>query len=100
MNLKRPQQSIPNNRSAWHWLPLMGLFMLINFAAPAHAQDPAYYGFQPDITTNYIRNEDHFRLGYIRVAVEVMVENTSYLDVVDRHSPLLTDAFIQIFSKA
>lgn len=70
-------------------------------ASPAKAQgEPAYYGFEPDITTNYIRDTENFRMGYIRVAVEVMVPSTQQLSTVEYHAPLLTDAFIRIFSQA
>lgn len=70
-------------------------------AKPAYAQsEPAYYGFEPDITTNYVRTEDHFRMGYIRVAVEVMVPDTGDLSTIEYHAPLLRNAFIRIFSKA
>jgi len=76
------------------------LIVLFVEAPTTYAQDAAYYGFEPDITTNYVRDSEHFRMGYIRVAIEVMVPDTGYLDVVEQHNPLLTDAFIKIFSKA
>lgn len=77
------------------------LAIVLVFANPAHAQsEPAYYGFEPDITTNYVRTDDHFRMGYIRVAVEVMVPSTSDLSTIEYHAPLLRNAFIRIFSKA
>ena len=44
-------------------------------AGIARAQDVAYYGFEPDIITNFIKDKDEYRLGFIRVAVEVMVDN-------------------------
>jgi len=81
------------------WLVAVVLSGLL--LTPAQAQsEPAYYGFEPDITTNYVRDTDHFRMGYIRVAVEVMVPDTSDLSTVEYHAPLLTNAFIKIFSKA
>lgn len=77
------------------------LAIVLVFANPAQAQsEPAYYGFEPDITTNYVRTDEHFRMGYIRVAVEVMVPSTSDLSTIEYHAPLLRNAFIRIFSKA
>ncbi|MCC5855208.1 MAG: flagellar basal body-associated protein FliL [Idiomarina sp.] len=67
-------------------------------ASPAQAQNYAYFGFEPDITTNYLRTGDQRRLGYIRVAVELMVPTTQDLRVIEYHSPLLRDAFIRILS--
>lgn len=77
------------------------LLLLLTATPLALAQEePAYYGFEPDITTNYIRDTDHFRMGYIRVAVEVMVDERGLLNQVEAHSALLTDTFIHIFSTA
>lgn len=79
---------------------LLAIIVLV-FANSAQAQsEPAYYGFEPDITTNYVRTDEHFRMGYIRVAVEVMVPSTSDLSTIEYHAPLLRNAFIRIFSKA
>ena len=67
----------------------------------ASAQDEvAYYGFEPDITTNFLKEGNDYRLGFVRVAVEVMVPDPSYVSVVEHHAPLLRDAFINIFSTA
>lgn len=62
--------------------------------------DVSYYGFEPDITTNFVKEEDDYRLGFVRVAIEVMVENSQLVSVVEHHSPLLRDAFIHILSTA
>ena len=82
---------------------LTGLLLLRAMAVvqPVQAQDNyAYYGFEPDITTNYIRDAEQFRMGYIRVAIEVMLDDNKYIDVIEHHSPVLRDAFLQIFSTA
>lgn len=84
---------------AMKWMLAMLLSCIWLSAAQAQS-DPAYYGFEPDITTNYVRDTDHFRMGYIRVAVEVMVPSTQDLSTIEYHAPLLTNAFIKIFSKA
>ncbi|EAQ33132.1 MULTISPECIES: flagellar basal body-associated FliL family protein [Idiomarina] len=84
------------------WLfSILLLFSLTLFSASAaRAQDVAYYGFEPDIITNFIKDKEEYRLGFIRVAVEVMVDNPQNVSVVEHHAPLLRDAFIQILSTA
>lgn len=67
----------------------------------AQAQDPmqnniGYYGFEPDIITNYVSMNTK-KVGFVRVTVELMIEDTSLLALVEHHSPLLRDAIINIF---
>lgn len=76
------------------------LFLWLSTAPGAAAQDVAYYGFEPDITTNYLKEGNDYRLGFIRVAVEVMVPDPSYISVVEHHAPLLRNAFVSILSTA
>nr|WP_026317834.1 flagellar basal body-associated protein FliL [Algicola sagamiensis] len=68
---------------------------------PCHAdkekKNYAYFGFEPDIITNYINNKP--KPGFIRVTAELMLEDLSYLPVVEHHSPLLRDAIVDILSK-
>lgn len=76
------------------------LILLISlFSSPAvYGQGRAYFGFEPDITTNYIRDASERRLGYIRVSVDLMVPSTEDLRTIEYHAPLLRDAFIRILS--
>lgn len=67
-------------------------------SAGAYAQSEAYFGFEPDIVTNYLLPEEKRNLGYIRVTIEVMVPSIEDLKVVEHHEALLRDAFINIFS--
>ncbi|HLV48823.1 MAG TPA: flagellar basal body-associated protein FliL [Aliidiomarina sp.] len=83
----------------------MRAFMFVLLAAatfvlsPAvQAQGQAYFGFEPDITTNYIRTGDQRSLGYVRVAIEVMVPSVGDLKTIEYHQALLRDAFIRILS--
>ena len=75
------------------------LILLIFFLAiPAtKAADYAYYGFEPDIVTNYIAVKK--KLGFVRLTVELMIEGSSNIDIVEHHSPLLRDAIINIVGK-
>ncbi|MCA1767322.1 MAG: flagellar basal body-associated FliL family protein, partial [Idiomarina sp.] len=76
------------------------IFLWLSSVSAASAQDVAYYGFEPDITTNYLKEGNDYRLGFIRVAVEVMVPDPSYISVVEHHAPLLRNAFVSILSTA
>ena len=75
---------------------------LLVLATPAKTMQSSvsYYGFEPDITTNFIKDGNDYRLGFIRVTIEVMVPNPQYVGVVEHHAPLLRDAFIHILSSA
>ncbi|MER2493822.1 flagellar basal body-associated protein FliL [Catenovulum sediminis] len=57
----------------------------------------AYFGFEPDIITNYITTKK--KPGYVRITVELMLNDASYLEVVEHHSPLLRDAIVDILGK-
>ena len=85
-------------KSQW----LAGILALLLFAVPAKAlqSNVSYYGFEPDITTNFIKQGNDYRLGFIRVAIEVMVPNPQYVGDVEHHAPLLRDAFIHILTSA
>lgn len=81
---------------------MVGLLIVLLVALPTKAaqSNVSYYGFEPDITTNFIKDGSDYRLGFIRVAIEVMVPNPQYVGVVEHHAPLLRDAFIRILSSA
>jgi len=66
------------------------------FSINVYASDYAYYGFEPDIVTNYIAVKK--KKGFVRLTVELMVQNDN-LDIVAHHSPLLRDAIITIIGK-
>jgi flagellar FliL protein len=60
------------------------------------ASDYAYYGFEPDIVTNYVTVKK--KMGYVRLTVELMVKS-NYLEIVQHHAPLLRDAIINIIGR-
>ncbi len=66
-------------------------------AKASSAGDYAYYGFEPDIVTNYIRKGRE--LGYIRLTAELMIEGNDNLEVVEHHAPLLRSAIVEIFGR-
>lgn len=85
------------------------LISLLFFALPVMAEEEekeaaaeeapavieyAYYGFEPDIITNYVTSKK--KMGYIRVTVELMVKNAADLVEIEQHAPLLRAAMIEI----
>ncbi|MCK8045053.1 flagellar basal body-associated protein FliL [Shewanella sp. 1CM18E] len=54
----------------------------------------AYYGFEPEIVTNYISNRK--KLGYVRISVDLMVKKPEQLVSLERHDPLLRAAIVEI----
>lgn len=75
-----------------------GLFTLfVSFTARAEST-VSYFGFEPDIVTNYISYSNK-KMGYVRVSVDLMLENTADIAIVEHHTPLLRDALVEILSK-
>ncbi|WMN59109.1 flagellar basal body-associated protein FliL [Pseudoalteromonas xiamenensis] len=75
------------------------LFSLVLFIPAAKADsNVGYFGFEPDIITNYI-GQNSKKLGYVRVTVDLMLKDVSSIPVVEHHTPLLRDAIVQILSK-
>ena len=73
----------------------------ITFTAvmPANSQTSyAYYGLEPDIITNYLGSNAR-KLGYVRVTVELMLEDADYLEAAEHHAPLLRATAIDIFGR-
>ncbi|MCH2055370.1 MAG: flagellar basal body-associated protein FliL [Thalassotalea sp.] len=61
------------------------------------ANDYVYFGFQPDIITNYVAVKK--KLGYVRLTVELMIEGSDNLEAVEHHAPLLRDAIITVIGQ-
>ncbi len=83
---------------------LISILLVFLFAFSAHGEGEtkgaggyAYYGFEPDIITNYVKPGK--KVGYVRVVVELMLENANDLETVEHHDPLLRDAIIKILGK-
>ncbi|WP_213996097.1 flagellar basal body-associated protein FliL [Arsukibacterium sp.] len=78
------------------------LSALLLTLAPASARQQeaefVYYGFDPDIVTNYVSGNRR-SLGYVRVTVELMIADKSLLPAIEHHEPLILDTIIGILSK-
>ena len=87
------------------WMRILPLVTGLAFMNAAMAQDAPhsqnmYYPFQPDITTNYIKLEVSRHLGFVRVALEAVVDDVEDMGVIEHHDALLRNAFIEIFGQA
>lgn len=74
-------------------------FILLSFfnTSAVNAADYAYFGFEPEIVTNYVAAKKN--MGYVRLTVELMIEDSSNLEIVEHHAPLLRDAIINIIGQ-
>ncbi|WP_434950055.1 flagellar basal body-associated protein FliL [Shewanella sp. HL-SH4] len=73
------------------------LLLLVAFnvqSADEISEEYAYYGFEPEIVTNYISNRK--KLGFVRINVELMVKDPADLVSIERHDPLLRAAIVEI----
>mgnify|MGYP000014681105 CR=1 FL=1 len=78
---------------------ILFLVALVSFIHINHAKaaDYAYFGFEPEIITNYVAVKK--KMGYVRLTVELMIEDSSNFEAVEHHSPLLRDAIIDIIGQ-
>lgn len=74
------------------------LLTSLNTGAQEQPKEVVYYGFDPDIVTNYVAGNRR-SLGYIRVSVELMLEDKAYLQAIEHHEPLILDIIIGVFTK-
>lgn len=61
-------------------------------------QEIVYYGFDPDIVTNYVTSGRR-SLGYIRVTIDLMVDDRKFLSDIEHHEPLILNTIIRIFNQ-
>ncbi|RHW75908.1 flagellar basal body-associated protein FliL [Colwellia sp. RSH04] len=76
---------------------ILALSLMTLPTATTQASDYGYYGFEPDIVTNYVATQK--KMGYVRLTVELMVEKGNNLAIVEHHAPLLRDAIIAIIGQ-
>lgn len=83
------------------FLPVMLVFALTIPPVTAQRQPPTevvYYGFDPDIVTNYV-SDNRRTLGYVRVSVELMLPSKDFMRTIEYHEPIILDTIIGILSK-
>ncbi|WP_025257083.1 flagellar basal body-associated protein FliL [Alteromonas sp. ALT199] len=69
-----------------------------NTALAQDKADYAYLGLEPEIVTNYISDSAQ-KLGYVRVSVELMINDVNQLEIAEHHMPLLRSTAIEIFGQ-
>ncbi|MCJ8301755.1 flagellar basal body-associated protein FliL [Shewanella sp.] len=78
---------------------LLVIFAVSIFSVGVYAEDEiidnyAYYGFEPDLITNYISSGK--KLGFVRISIELMVKDPEDLIALEHHDPLLRAAILEI----
>lgn len=73
------------------------LALVISLPNKTKAADYAYFGIEPEIVTNYLGNAAS--LGYVRMSIELLLEDVSYLEVAEHHAPLLRATIIEIVGR-
>ena len=82
------------------WL-LANLLVILSCQSLVYAQvttskNYAYFSLEPDIVTNYLGSSAK-KLGFVRVTIELMLEDADFLEAAEHHSPLMRAAIIEIF---
>jgi flagellar FliL protein len=82
------------------WL-LASLLTLLGYHSVVFGQDAArknyaYFSLEPDIVTNYLSSSAK-KLGFVRVTIELMLEDADFLEAAEHHSPLLRAATLEVF---
>lgn len=80
---------------------LLSVSLLVVVPSAVAQEQPneiVYYGFDPDIVTNYISGNRR-SLGYIRISVELMLEDKRFLPAIEHHEPLILDIIYGTISK-
>lgn len=84
-------------------MPKICLLIVLMFGAQGQlmaqtGSNFAYFSLEPDIVTNYLGLNAR-KLGYVRVTIELMLEDANYLTAAEHHSPLLRAATIEIIGR-
>ena len=82
------------------WL-LASLLTILSYHSVVNGQEVtrksfAYFSLEPDIVTNYLGSSAR-KLGFIRVTIELMLEDSDLLEAAEHHSPLMRAATIEVF---
>ncbi|WP_074214209.1 flagellar basal body-associated protein FliL [Salinivibrio sp. ES.052] len=87
-------------------LLMVMLSLLLWVTTAVHAQEDgsngdnpkySYFSLEPEITTNYVT--EGRRLGFIKVKVELMVDDPNLVSKLEYHSPLIRDVIIETLNQ-
>ncbi|MFC4700686.1 flagellar basal body-associated FliL family protein [Glaciecola siphonariae] len=92
-----------HNAKRWCLIYMTVLGMSFLFSSYADAQDDganavsgvAYVAIEPDIVTNYAGDNGE-RLGFLRITIEMMLDNPALIPELEHHLPLLRATAIEI----
>jgi flagellar FliL protein len=82
------------------WL-VASLLTLLSYHSVVNGQEVArksyaYFSLEPEIVTNYLGSSAR-KLGFVRVSIELMLEDPEFLGAAEHHSPLMRAATIEVF---
>jgi flagellar FliL protein len=80
---------------------LVSLLTLLSYHTVLNGQEVvrksyAYFSLEPEIVTNYLGSSAR-KLGFVRVSIELMLEDPDFLEAAEHHSPLMRAATIEVF---
>jgi len=80
---------------------LVSLLTLLSYHSVVNGQEVvrksyAYFSLEPEIVTNYLGSSAR-KLGFVRVSIELMLEDPDFLEAAEHHSPLMRAATIEVF---
>jgi flagellar FliL protein len=80
---------------------LVSLLTLLSYHTVVNGQEVvrksyAYFSLEPEIVTNYLGSSAR-KLGFVRVSIELMLEDPDFLEAAEHHSPLMRAATIEVF---
>lgn len=78
------------------WVLMMAVSVNV-YAEEDVVDDYAYFGFEPDIITNYISNSK--KVGFVRITMEIMVKNADSISIIEHHSPLIRATVVEILGE-
>ena len=90
------------NNMLIRYLTLLTFIINLSFSAQALAADEAqeqtgptfaYFTLAPDLTTNFYTTGK--KLGYLKVRIDLMVADDTYIAQLQKHEPLIRDAIIE-----
>lgn len=90
------------NTQRWCIIYMAILAVLLFSSHSANAQDEAagvstiaYIAIEPDIVTNYAGDNSE-RLGFLRITIEMMLDDISLIPELEHHMPLLRATAIEV----
>jgi flagellar FliL protein len=84
-------------------LLVASLLLLFCYQNLANAQEVerksyAYFSLEPEIVTNFLGSSAR-KLGFVRVSIELMLEDPDFLEAAEHHSPLIRATAIEVFGR-